>query len=134
MRLVLDASVAIAAARPGEPHHVASRARVAGVLRGDDHIIVPAVFVFELGAALARRGEPGPKIQAYVDALTAPPHGVVAIGPKKGRAICDLAIATKLRGVDASYVWLAIREAVPLCTLDDEIRARSPTRCAVIGP
>jgi predicted nucleic acid-binding protein len=58
VRLVLDASVAVAAARPSEPFHAISRARVARVLAGDDEIVVPAIFPIEVGASLARVGEP----------------------------------------------------------------------------
>lgn len=58
MKLVLDASVAVAAARPTESSHAVSRARVARVLAGHDEIVVPAIFPIEVGASLARVGEP----------------------------------------------------------------------------
>jgi predicted nucleic acid-binding protein len=58
MRLVLDASVAVAAARPNEPSHAASRARIERVLAGSDEIVVPAIFPIEVGASLARVGDP----------------------------------------------------------------------------
>jgi predicted nucleic acid-binding protein len=44
MRLVLDASVAVAAARAGEPAHDAARVRLSRILRGADEIIVPTCF------------------------------------------------------------------------------------------
>jgi predicted nucleic acid-binding protein len=55
MRLVLDASVAVAAARVGEPAHDAARARLTRILRGADEIVVPTLFSVEVTAAL--RGE-----------------------------------------------------------------------------
>ncbi len=58
MRLVLDASVAVAAARAREVSHRAAQARVGGILRGDDELIVPTLFAVEVGAALAREGVP----------------------------------------------------------------------------
>ena len=102
MRFVLDASVAIAAARPTELHHRASRARVARVLGADDEILVPALFGFEVGAALVRRGEIAARVKAYVEALTAGARTVTTIGPRSARRILDVAAATRLRGADAS--------------------------------
>jgi predicted nucleic acid-binding protein len=50
MKLVLDASVAVAAARPIEVAHQAARQRIARVFRGEDDIVVPAIFPIEVGA------------------------------------------------------------------------------------
>jgi predicted nucleic acid-binding protein len=58
MKLVLDASVAVAASRPNEPSHAVSRARITRVLAGHDEIVVPAIFPIEVGASLARVGDP----------------------------------------------------------------------------
>jgi predicted nucleic acid-binding protein len=41
-RLVLDASVAVAAAKPTEVTHAAARRRLTRVLSGHDEIVVPA--------------------------------------------------------------------------------------------
>lgn len=51
MKLVLDASVVVAAMRPGEPAYVAARARVERVLQGADELVQP----------LRRRGRGGPR-------------------------------------------------------------------------
>jgi predicted nucleic acid-binding protein len=134
MRLVLDASVAVAAARPMEPSHAVSRARVARVLAGSDEIVVPAIFPIEVGASLARVGEPTAAVCAYVDALMAVAVSVAAVGPMRARRIRDLAIASKLRAADAVYVWLAAQEAVPVCTLDREMASRGSAFCQVIPP
>jgi predicted nucleic acid-binding protein len=82
MRLVIDASVAIAAMRPAEPDHVAARARVERALRGHDELVEPAIFGVEVAGALARRGTREQDIRDLVLALTRPPHKVVTIGPK----------------------------------------------------
>lgn len=134
MRLVLDASVAVAAARPSEPSHAVSRARVARVLAGHDEIVVPAIFPIEVGASLARVGEPTVAVCAYVDALMSAAVSIATIGPLRARRIRDMAIASKLRAADAAYVWLAAHEAVPLCTLDREMSQRGSTFCQVIPP
>ena len=134
MKLVLDASVAVAAARPNEPSHAVSRARVARILAGNDEIVVPAIFPIEVGASLARVGEPTAAVCADVDALMAVAVAVVTIGPVRARRIRDLAIASKLRAADAAYVWLAAQEAAPLCTLDREMVQRGGAFCQVIPP
>ncbi len=134
MKLVLDASVAVAAARPNEPSHGISRVRVARVLAGHDEIVVPAIFPIEVGASLARVGEPTAAVCAYVDTLMSVAVAVATIGPLRARKIRDLAIASKLRAADAAYVWLAAQEAVPLCSLDREITQRGGAFCQVIPP
>jgi predicted nucleic acid-binding protein len=134
MRLVLDASVAVAAARPNEPSHLPARARIAGVLGGQDEIAVPAIFPIEVGAALARVGEPPAAVQAYVDALMSVAATVLTIGPQRAQRIRDMAIASRLRAADATYVWLAARELLPLCTLDKEMAQRGSPFCRVMAP
>jgi predicted nucleic acid-binding protein len=134
MRLVLDASVAVAAARPNEPSHARSRARVAQLLEGVDEMVVPALFPVEVGSALARVGEPPEAVVAYVDALVSVAVRVFTIGPRAARAIRDLAIASRLRAADAAYVWLAAREDVVLCTLDREMALRGAAWCRMLAP
>jgi predicted nucleic acid-binding protein len=103
MRFVLDASVAVAAARPNEPSHAASRARVERVLAGSDEIVVPAIFPIEVGASLARVGDPAAAVCAYVDALMSVASLVATIGPLRAPRIRDMAIASRLRAADAAY-------------------------------
>ena len=134
MRLVLDASVAIAAERPSEPGYAASRARLLRILTGTDIIVVPSFFVVEVSGALARLGFDGKTIRRFVDRLIAPPHEAATVGPKSANAARAVAIRAKLRGPDALYVWLARREGIPLCTLDREIVVRGAAHCQVIAP
>ena len=131
---VLDASVAVAAMHSREPHHASSRALVDRVLSGVDSIVVPAVFVTEVVASFARRGNhPPATIWAYVDALVAS-STVVTLGPKGARRAARLAMATRLRAADAVYVEAALREGVPLVTLDGEMHARASGHCHVVAP
>jgi predicted nucleic acid-binding protein len=134
MRIVLDACVVIASIRPSEPSHSASKARVQRVLRGDDEIVVPSFFIVETSGALARLGQPEADILPFIDALTAPPHEIVTVGPKSARAARTVALMAKLRGPDALYVWVAARAGLPLCTLDQEIVSRAGPHCQVIAP
>ena len=134
MLLVLDASVAVAAVRAGEPGHAAARARLNRVLGADDTIVVPSIFLMELGSARARRGEPESSIFEYVSRLSSAPHRIVTLGPRSAEAIMRAAVRHGLRGADAAYVWLAERESLPLCTLDNEMIQRGATACKIIAP
>ncbi len=134
MRLVLDASVAVAAERIHETGHAAARERIVRVLSGLDEIVVPPIFQAEVSGALARRGHDSAKIRAYVEALTAAPNQVRTFGPRASRFVADAAVRHKLRGADACYAWVALREGLPLCTLDRELADRGGSLCTIIGP
>lgn len=133
MTCVLDASVAVAAARPKEPSHRAARTRVQRILEGDEGIVVPSLFSIEVAASLARAGTPVPAVRNYVSRLLAVAR-VVPLGPAASRQARETAMRWKLRGADAVYVWLAARENVPLCTLDREMTDRAGSACEVIAP
>ncbi len=130
---VLDASVAVAAVRPGEPSYAAARARLAGLLTGADGIIVPALFDIEVTSALVRARTSPARVQKYLDVdLVA--RKLVTIGPRSARAICGIVAKTRLRAADAAYVWLAITHGLPLVTLDREIGAKVGGICHVEAP
>ena len=134
MRLVMDASVVVAATRSVEPSFAAARARVNRALRGDDELLVPTLLAVEVGASLARVGEPAGKIRELVGRLTSSPHHVVPLGAARARRAMDMAIAGQLRGADAVYVWLASARGVALCTLDREMAERAAPFCKVMRP
>ena len=133
MRLVLDASVAVAAARPGEPAHRAARDRVEAVLSGTDELVVPVLFSVEVAASLARVGVALPAIRGYVKQLLAG-AALVSLGPRAARQARETAMRWKLRAADAVYVWMAEREGVPLCTLDGELERRAGGACTIVSP
>ena len=134
MRVVLDASVAIAAMRPSEPAYAAARACVERALQGLDVIVEPSFFVVEVAGALTRLGYEPAAIDAFLRPLMSPPHEIVTVGAKRAQAAARVAITTKLRGPDALYVWLAAREQLSLLTLDREILARGTAACRVSTP
>jgi len=134
MRFVLDASVAVAAARPTEPSHPTSKALVTQVLSGEHQVVVPAIFPIEVGASLVRVGEPIIAVRAYVDALVSAAEPTASIGPRRARLILELAMQARLRAADAAYLWLAAHESVPLYTLDRELAERGVAFCTVLLP
>lgn len=105
-----------------------------GVLRGRDQIVVPSIFAIEVGSALARAGMAPGTARDYVGELVALAERVHTIGPIAARRIRDVAMAGQLRAADSAYVWLASREDLPLCTLDQEVVQRGAAWCAVIPP
>lgn len=127
---VLDASVAVAAVRPGEPSHQAARARLVALLAGLDSIVVPAIFDVEVTSALVRGGAANATVQQYLDRDLAA-RELVTIGPRAAHAISGVAARTRLRAADAAYVWVASSRGLPLITLDHEIAQRVGTLCQV---
>ena len=130
---VLDASVAVAAVRPGEPSHAAARARLAGLLTGADEIVVPSLFDVEVISALVRGQALPARAQKYLQVDLAP-RKLVTIGPRSARAICGVVARTRLRAADAAYVWVAIVHELPLVTLDREIGEKVAGMCRVEPP
>jgi len=133
MRYVLDASVAVASLRPNELLHAAAVAFLSPLLKGDDAIVVPAIFRIEVASALARAGFTADQIERFVGAFLARAT-VVTIGPVRAARIERVAIATRLRAADAIYVWLATREGIPLVTGDVEVQRRAAATCRLISP
>jgi predicted nucleic acid-binding protein len=134
VRIVLDASVAVAAARRREPAHARSRLRVTRILRGLDDFVVPALFPVEVGAALARAGAELAAVRAYVESLVGAADRIVPLGSRAARHARETAMRWHLRAADAIYVSLAVREGLPLCTLDQEVLDRAGGACRVIRP
>jgi hypothetical protein len=109
MRLVLDASVAVAAARPREPGHRRSCTRVDDVLSGTDGIVA---------------------IRSYVDALLAG-AAVATLGPRAARRARETATRWRLRAADAVCVWLTERRG---CRSALSTRRSSAGECATRAP
>ena len=133
MRYVLDASVAVASLRPNEPLHAASVAFLSPLLKGADAIVVPAIFRIEVAAALARVGFTPAQVARFVGEFVARAT-IVTIGPVRTARIERIAIATRLRAADATYVWLAARDGIPLVTGDAEVHRRAAGTCQLISP
>lgn len=130
MKYVLDASIAVAAARPSEALYRVAQAHLYRILRGMDEIVVPALFVVEVTSALARVGTPANAVTQYVEGLAARAT-LVTLGPKRMRLVAALALASKLRAADAQYVWVAEQHGLSLSTHDNEIVTRGAPYCAV---
>ena len=133
MKYVLDASVAVAALRGGEPDHALALRRCMPLFAGRDEIVVPAIFDVEVVSALVRRGATPASVERFFEKHFAS-RTLVTIGPRAARAARALASTTRLRAADALYVWVAAREGLPLVTLDAEVLQRSAAVCNVQTP
>jgi predicted nucleic acid-binding protein len=120
---VLDASVAVASLRPNEPGHTAAKKRLGLLLTGSDTIVVPAIFGIEVASALARVGFPPADARRFADAFVSRGR-LVTIGPRAARATLELAVQARLRAADALYLWVAMKEGLPLITADQELLKR----------
>jgi predicted nucleic acid-binding protein len=125
VRYVLDASVAVAALRRAEPLHSDALRRCMPLFAGHDEVVVPAIFDIEVTSALVRRGAAPATIARFFGRHLAA-RRLVTIGPRAARAVCGVVAATRLRAADATYVWLAVRNGLPLVTADREVVNRAP--------
>ena len=124
MTYVLDASVAVAALRNGEPGHAKALHRCLPLFAGRDQIVVPSIFDLEVTSALVRRGITPDRVADFFAQHLAS-RRLVSIGPRAIRAARTVVNTTRLRAADALYVWLAAREDVPLVTADREVIERA---------
>jgi predicted nucleic acid-binding protein len=124
MTYALDASVAVAALRTGEPGHAAALRRCLPLFAGRDQIVVPSIVDLEVTSALVRRGITPDRVAAFFARHLAS-RRLVSIGPRVIRAARTVVNTTRLRAADALYVCLAAREDVPLVTADRKVLERA---------
>ena len=133
---VLDASMTLSWAFEGEstPYTVAVLESLETV-----HAIAPALWAFEVANVLSiaeRRGRMNAAaLAAFLERLRLLP---VAIEHRPAtwlaQQILPLARAYRLSAYDAAYLELAIREGLPLATLDDDLRrAAAGAGVALVG-
>lgn len=103
------------------------------------HAVVPALWPFEVASVLSiaeRRGRMDASAQAaFLERLRRLP---IAIEHRPAtwlaQRIIPLARTYKLSAYDAAYLELAIREGLPLATLDDDLRqAAGAAGAALVG-
>lgn len=133
---VLDASMTLSWAFEGEatPFTVAVLKSLETV-----HAVAPALWAFEVANILStaeRRGRINAAAQAaFLERLRRLP---IAIEQRPAtwlaQQILPLARTYHLSAYDAAYLELAIREGLPLATLDDDLRhAASAASVALVG-
>lgn len=121
MRFVLDASIAITWAMRDEDHLLADLAFLE-IQSGS--AIVPGIFWYEIRNILVlneRRNRIMPddstRFLAFLEQLS-----IDMDSPRNGTQVMDLSRKYNLSVYDAAYLALAMRERLPLATLDKDLR------------
>jgi predicted nucleic acid-binding protein len=122
MRFILDASIAITWAMRDEDHPIADLAFLE-IQSGS--AIVPGIFWYEIRNILVlneRRNRITPDDSARF--LRNLEHLSIHVDfPQDGMEIMDLSRRHKLSVYDAAYLALAMRESLPLATLDNALKS-----------
>lgn len=122
MPFVLDASVTLSWAFQDEHDPVAAKAEEV-LSRPGESALVPVLWCYEVRNALVvaeRRGRTSPdRTGLFLNGLSNLPIQIEP-GPDLS-ALLDLARSHRLSVYDAAYLSLAIREGLPLATLDQPL-------------
>ncbi len=124
-RLALDASLALAWFVTEET--TAYTEGVLDLLLNGVQALAPAIWPFEVANALLvgerRRRLTVAQVTAVLERLAALPITVEPVQPDRAfGAVLSVARQQQLTEYDAAYLELALREALPLATLDRELR------------
>ena len=124
-RIVLDASIAIAWCFEDEKTTLTEA--VLDLLAGGAEAVVPAIWPLEVANALLsaerRKRITVAQTAAFLGRLSGFPILVVPASPESVfDQILTRARTERLTTYDASYLDLTLREAVPLATLDDDLK------------
>jgi predicted nucleic acid-binding protein len=124
-RMVLDASVTLAWCFPDESTPYTEG--VLDLLANGATAITPAIWPFEVANALLvgerRKRTTLAQVTSVLDRIAALPISVDPIRAERAFGpILSLARKEKLTGYDAAYIELALREGLPIASLDDRLR------------
>lgn len=132
---VLDASVAVA--RCFEDEATRFTEGVLDLLSAGAEALVPSIWPVEVANALLmaehRKRISLAQVTAILQKIAGLPIVVMAIDP--GRAfdhILPVARQQSLSGYDAAYLELALRQGLPLATLDEQLRRAAKTTGVVL--
>jgi predicted nucleic acid-binding protein len=134
-RFVLDASVAVAWCFEDEATKFTEN--VLDLLSGGAEAVVPAIWPVEVANALLNAERRKRILLAQVTALlqriAGLPIAVLPIDPARAfEHILPVARQQSLSGNDAAYLELALRQGLPLATLDEQLRRAAKTTGVVL--
>lgn len=134
-RLVLDASVLVAAMRPGEMRHLPARSMLEALGQMRWSLYVPVIGLAEVAAAISRATGSTARADREVALVRQLPGlSLVAVDMALGERAASVASSYRIRGCDAVYVALAQILDAGLVTLDREQQERSPFGLSAFGP
>lgn len=124
--MVLDASVWVSLFSRRDERHRTTRQWHEALIGEGGTVEAPLLLLGEVAGALARRsGSRALAFSALGHLRRAPSLTLAPLDPVLASLAARLAIELRLRGTDAVYVALALREGVPLVTWDREQRERA---------
>lgn len=139
IKVVIDASVAVKWAIPGEPWEYEARILKDRIASGDLEAHAPPLILYEVASVLSRA--------IGIDVIT-PSHGaetlkaigelginIKPIGWNTLKEVLDIAQKTKLTIYDAAYLWISKMIDGILITADKELaeKGRSVTKTLLLG-
>jgi predicted nucleic acid-binding protein len=134
-RFVLDASVAVAWCLEDEATKFTEN--VLDLLSGGAEAVVPAIWPVEVANGLLNAERRKRILLAQVTALlqriAGLPIAVLPIDPARAfEHILPVARQQSLSGNDAAYLELALRQGLPLATLDEQLRRAAKSTGVVL--
>ena len=117
--IVLDTSVWIGILIKSDFHHLSSRAWYGRWTTNPEPIHLPAICLPEVAGVLGRAGEPPAAVLKLIDSFEQRQEiRLHSMDAEFTRFSAEVAVMSKLKGADATFVALAASLAVPLITWD----------------
>ncbi|MGE0131289.1 MAG: type II toxin-antitoxin system VapC family toxin [Blastocatellales bacterium] len=135
MKITIDASVFVAAARSVEPHYADSVNFLEEAQAAKVEIICPTLVLAECCAAVARRiGDTALALRTVGLIEKRPGLRLVRLTTVRARRAAQSAAYQRLRGADSIYVATAEEFAATLITWDGEMLKRSAAVVSAMTP
>lgn len=133
--IVVDASVWISLALPGDANYRNTIAWATHLFDQNIRMSVPSLFLVEFGAAISRRTQSPERAREGVARIERDPvFEIVELDRRLISASAEAAITFRLRGADAVYVALAQQLDIPLISWDREQLDRTSLAVDVLTP
>lgn len=135
MKITIDASVFVAAARSVEPHYAVSVNFLEAAQTAKVEIICPTLVLAECSAAVARRtGDTALALRTVGLIEKRPGLRLVRLTIVRARRAAQSAAYQRLRGADSIYVATAEEFATTLITWDSEMLKRGAAVVSAMTP
>ena len=135
MKLVVDASVFVAAADRSDAAHTEAKDFLERISTSKSRVLCPVIVLPETAAAIARlTRDSGKGDVAVLRVLAMPGLRLVAMSEGFARRAARRASRHFLKGADAIYVALAANSKAALITLDEEMLERGGEAVRTMSP
>lgn len=134
-KIILDASVMVAAVTMREIGHAPAKAFMEACTAHSLPILIPAIALAEFSGALSRTGRSVQKTRRFLAVYRSQADFAVApVEVALGEDAAAIALLQHIKGCDAIYLAVARELGLPLVTLDREQRERAPEDVEVLTP